>query len=246
MTKVPKKIVVIMGTRPEAIKLAPVYLELQRRSSTFQPLLWVTGQHRQMLDQVLDTFQLTPHRDFNVMKQGQSLTYVTTAVLSALEPAFLEEKPDCVVVQGDTTTAFAGALAAYYQQIPVGHVEAGLRTDTKYAPFPEEMNRRLASRLTDFHFAPTVWAQRNLRKESIPEAAIIVTGNTVIDALDIIVNEVRTHPPHLPEDFPLEALNQGHPMVLITGHRRENFGEGFESLCQAIAHLASQIGRAHV
>ena len=189
-----RKIALIFGTRPEAIKLAPVFLELARRPDEFKALLWLTAQHREMLDQVMETFDLKGDRDFNLMEPGQSITDVTAGVVRALEKVFLEERPDAILVQGDTTTVFAAALAAFYAKIPVGHVEAGLRTATKYSPYPEEMNRRLTSRLADFHFAPTEGAKNNLRAENVAEDQIWVTGNTVIDALDIIGRFVKIPP----------------------------------------------------
>jgi UDP-N-acetylglucosamine 2-epimerase (non-hydrolysing) len=234
------KIAFIFGTRPEAIKLAPVIMEMQRREDTFCPLIWLTGQHRQMLDQVMSTFELKADRDFNIMKEDQSLTSVTADVLKALEKTFLQEQPDAILIQGDTTTVFAAALAAYYARIPVGHVEAGLRTDNKFSPFPEEMNRRLATRLTDFHFAPTERARNNLLNEGVPQQKVWVTGNTVIDALDIIVKRVQSNRPSLPSGFPRAVLEEDRRMVLITGHRRENFGAGFESICRAIAELSQR------
>ena len=234
----PHKIAVVFGTRPAAIKMAPVYLELARRQDDFAPQIWATAQHREMLDQVMETFGLTADRDFNLMRPGQSLTDVTCAVLKAMEGPLAEDPPDCILTQGDTTTAFTAALAAFYAKIPVGHVEAGLRTPTRYSPFPEEMNRRIATRLADFHFAPTGWSQGNLLGEGIPEDRVWVTGNTVIDALDLAVGKTRKNRPALPEDYPLDRLEADRRMVLITGHRRENFGEGFESLCRAIAELA--------
>ncbi|KPK77761.1 MAG: UDP-N-acetylglucosamine 2-epimerase [Phycisphaerae bacterium SM23_30] len=237
-------IALIFGTRPEAIKLAPVFLELVRRPDEFEPLLWLTAQHRQMLDQVMTAFDLRANRDFNLMRPGQSITDVTAEVVKALEEAFAQEKPDVVLVQGDTTTVFTAALASFYAKIPVGHVEAGLRTLTKYSPFPEEMNRRLTSRLADFHFAPTAWAKSNLLAENVSEDQIWVTGNTVIDALDIIVDQVRQNPPVLDEGFPSEIITSGRRVVLITGHRRENFGAGFESICQAIVELADRYPEA--
>ncbi len=233
----PRKIALVFGTRPEAIKLAPLYLELKRHAD-FEPLIWATGQHREMLDQVMAAFSLQADRDFNLMKPGQTLTAVTMAVLDAMDSAFRDERPDCVITQGDTTTAFAGALAAFYAQIPVGHVEAGLRTQTKYSPFPEEMNRRLATRLADFHFAPTERARANLLEENVPADSIWVTGNTVIDALDIKARQTRQARPCLPAEFPLAEVEAGRRMILITGHRRENFGAGFESICRAIGELA--------
>jgi UDP-N-acetylglucosamine 2-epimerase (non-hydrolysing) len=245
MRKPGRRIAVIFGTRPEAIKLAPLCLELARRPDEFEPWTWVTAQHRQMLDQVLKTFGLESDRDFDLMRPGQTLTAVTSAVLEALERAFAEQRPDTIVVQGDTTTAFAASLAAYYARIPVGHVEAGLRTATKYAPFPEEMNRRLATRLADWHFAPTERARENLLAENVDPAAIHVTGNTVIDALAIVAGKVRAEPPAMPDDFPARLVAGGRPMVLITGHRRENFGPGFESICRAIGRLGERFPGTH-
>jgi UDP-N-acetylglucosamine 2-epimerase (non-hydrolysing) len=233
-----RKIVLIFGTRPEAIKLAPLYIKLQKHPDDFIPEIWVTAQHRQMLDQVLETFQLVPARDFDLMKPGQTLTQVTTAVLDVLERAFRKERPDMVIVQGDTTTVFAAALAAFYAGVTVGHVEAGLRTWNRHAPFPEEINRQLATRLTDLHFAPTPRSQKNLVEERVDPGAIFITGNTVIDALAIAVEKVRVEPPVMPDSFPARQIVEGRRMILITGHRRENFGSGFESLCRAIAELA--------
>ncbi|MCE5230182.1 UDP-N-acetylglucosamine 2-epimerase (non-hydrolyzing) [bacterium] len=235
-----QKIALVFGTRPEAIKLAPLYLELVRRPDEFQPLIWVTAQHRQMLDQVLEVFGLHADRDFNLMRPGQSLTDVTINVLRAMEEAFAEERPDCVIVQGDTTTAFAAALAAYYQKIPIGHVEAGLRTGNKFAPYPEEMNRRLVTPLADLHFPPTERSRQNLLNEGIAADSMWVTGNTVIDALAVVTEMVRRDPPPRPKGFPEGKFDNGRRMVLITGHRRENFGSGFESICQAIAELAGR------
>lgn len=239
-----KSIALIFGTRPEAIKLAPVYLELMKHPSDFAPQLWVTGQHRQMLDQVMDAFELKADRDFEVMTPGQTLSSTTSAVLTALEPAFKSHRPDLVLVQGDTTTAFAASLASFYAQIPVGHVEAGLRTATKLSPFPEEMNRRLTTRLADLHFAPTSWSQENLLRDGVRPDHLWVTGNTVIDALETIVTKVRKTPPQLHADIPAHLFDGKAPLILITGHRRENFGSGFESLCHAIAELADRY--AHV
>lgn len=234
----PATIALVMGTRPEVIKLAPLYLRLREMPEAFKPGIWVTGQHRQMLDQALATFEMTPHRDFNLMRPGQTLTDVTCAVLERFQTVFSEERPDLVVVQGDTTTAFAAALAGFYARIPVAHVEAGLRTWNRFAPYPEEMNRRLASSLAELHFAPTEQAKSNLLVEGTPADRVWVTGNTVIDALDIVVQKVREKQPLFPEKFPLDRLQDGRRMVLITGHRRENFGSGFESICTSIAHLS--------
>ncbi len=234
-----RSVAVIFGTRPEAIKCAPVVAELKRRSEAFDVHVWVTAQHRQMLDQVLDVFRLEPDLDFDLMLPGQSLTQITASVLQVLEKAFAQHSPDCILVQGDTTTAFASALAAFYARIKVGHIEAGLRTYDKSAPFPEEINRQLATRLTDFHFAPTNWSRDNLIREGVEECAIFVTGNTVVDALLEIVKRVRATPPELPEDLDMGRVD-GKRLVLVTGHRRESFGEGFEQICQAIAQLAKQ------
>lgn len=234
----PMKIAIVFGTRPEAIKLAPLYLQLKKESERFQPLLWVTGQHRQMLDQVLDTFGLEPDRDFNLMQPGQTLTDVTCAVLTHLQAAFSEERPDLLIVQGDTTTVFAGALAAFYARIPVGHVEAGLRTWNRHSPWPEEINRQLSSSLAELHFAPTEKAQNNLLSIGIAEKDVWVTGNTVIDALDIVVKRVTETPPAFPADFPVDLLEDKRPMVLVTGHRRESFGSGFKNICQALLELS--------
>jgi UDP-N-acetylglucosamine 2-epimerase (non-hydrolysing) len=239
----PVKVALVFGTRPEAIKLAPLCLEMARLPGQFTPRIWITAQHRQMLDQVLDVFSLAPDKDFNVMRPGQSLTDVTVAVLRAMEQALAEDRPDVVIVQGDTTTAMTAALAAYYQRVPIGHVEAGLRTGDKFAPYPEEMNRRLVSQLADLHFAPTERARRNLLAEQTPADRIWVTGNTVIDALAIVTEMVRRDPPPRPDGFPAGPFDANRRMILITGHRRENFGAGFESICQAIATLAERYPR---
>lgn len=234
----PLKIALICGTRPEVIKLAPVYHRLCRDPETFAPRFWSTGQHRQMLDQACAAFGLSPDRDFNIMQESQTLSDVAAAILKCLPKVFSEEPPDLVLVQGDTTTVFAAALAAFYARIPVGHVEAGLRTWNLEAPYPEEANRQLTSVVTTLHFAPTQSAKDNLLAVRVPESRIWVTGNTVIDALAFMVDKVRQFPPTLPETFPLRRLANGNRMVLITGHRRENFGHGFESICRAISHLA--------
>lgn len=235
-----KKVVFIFGTRPEAIKLAPVYLEFARRPQQFAPRIWATAQHRQMLDQVMETFDLKADRDFDLMRPAQTLTGITAAVLEATSQALAEERPDCLIAQGDTTTVFAAALAAFYHKIPVAHVEAGLRTPHKYSPYPEEMNRRLATRLTDYHFPPTEPARDNLLAEGVDPARVWVTGNTVIDALDLIHRRVTARRPELPAGLPASLIENGQRMVLVTGHRRENFGEGFESICRAIAELAGR------
>jgi UDP-N-acetylglucosamine 2-epimerase (non-hydrolysing) len=230
------KVLTIVGTRPEAIKLAPVILELRRRSKDFMSVVCATGQHRQMLDQVFSAFGIVPDHDLNLMSLGQSLAQITARAVEGLDRVVATEKPDVVLVQGDTTTALCGALAAYYQKRKVGHVEAGLRTGNKFAPFPEEINRRLVAPLTDYHFAPTEHARTTLLAEGIPGSTVFVTGNTVIDALLWVRERVRQAPPALPAGL-AEALD-GRQMVLVTGHRRESFGEGFESICGAIREIA--------
>lgn len=232
-----KKIALIFGTRPEAVKLAPVYFAL-KRSESLIPLLWVTGQHQEMLIQTLESFGIKPERNLELMSPGQTLADITSRVVEKVSALFLENRPDAVIVQGDTTSAFATALAAFYHKIPVIHVEAGLRTETKTSPFPEEMNRRLVSQIANFHFAPTAWSRDNLLRDGVPENSVWKTGNTVIDALQIILEKVRAN---TPGDIPSEVLNRAEGdkrIVLITGHRRENFGAGFESLCQAIKELS--------
>ena len=233
-----KKVSLIFGTRPEAIKLCPLVLELKKHPE-FDVHVCVTGQHRQMLDQVLDVFNVRPDVDLNLMQPNQSLAGLTSRAITAIDRYLLEYKPDIVIIQGDTTTTFCAALTAFYRQIPVGHVEAGLRTWNKFSPFPEEINRIMTSRLADLHFAPTQWSKDNLIKEGIADNRIFVTGNTVIDALHIAVEKVRKNPPEIP-GLPSHMLNGDtkRPLVLITGHRRENFGEGFENICSAISQLS--------
>jgi UDP-N-acetylglucosamine 2-epimerase (non-hydrolysing) len=234
-----KKISLIFGTRPEAIKLCPLVLELKKHPE-FEPHVCVTGQHRQMLDQVLEVFEVKPDVDLNLMQPDQTLASITARAITAIDGYLADNKPDMVIVQGDTTTSFCGALAAFYRQIPVGHVEAGLRTWNKYSPFPEEINRVMTSRIVDLHFAPTEWSKDNLLKEGVPVDRIFVTGNTVIDALHLAVEKVKKNPPEIP-GVPKELLNgDTRPMVLITGHRRENFGDGFRNICQAIGELAER------
>lgn len=233
-----KNILIVFGTRPEAIKMAPVVMALQQ-SEKLQVKVCVTAQHRQMLDQVLELFDIKPDFDLNIMQPGQDLTDITANILLGLREIFSSNNFDMVLVHGDTTTSFAASLAAFYQKIPVGHVEAGLRTGDIYAPFPEEMNRRLTGRIANFHFAPTTGAQTNLLLEGVSEKQIYVTGNTVIDALLQVVN-------HLNEDATLHAkfdkqfdfIDANQRLVLVTGHRRENFGEGFENICHALAEIA--------
>ena len=226
------KIAMILGTRPEAIKLAPVIRELARHPRHFEPRVWVTGQHREMLDQVLSAFQIEPHVDLNIMSTNHNLAQVTSRVISGLHQTISTDRPDAVLVQGDTTTALCGALAAYYHKVRVGHVEAGLRTGNKYAPYPEEGNRRLISPLADFHFAPTQRAKEALLKENVDPTRIFVTGNTVIDALLWTRDRVNRQKPELPQGL-VEAI-EGTLLILVTGHRRENFGDGLHTICRAI------------
>jgi len=234
-----KKILSIFGTRPEAIKMAPVILELKKYPKLFDSRVCVTAQHRHMLDQVLDLFEIRPEYDLNIMAQSQSLTDVTCKVLQGLDPVLKKFQPDVVLVHGDTTTTFAASLAAYYQKIDVGHVEAGLRTGNIYSPWPEEMNRCLTSVITCYHFAPTESAKKNLLNEGVADSQIIVTGNTVIDALLSVVNKLRTD--SLLREKIAQCFNYLNPdkrLILVTGHRRESFGEGFESICYALKTIA--------
>ena len=243
-----KKILLVFGTRPEAIKMAPLVKKLQEMPEEFQTVVCVTGQHREMLDQVLRLFDITPEYDLNIMKPNQDLYDITSRILLGMRDVLREVQPDIVLVHGDTTTSMAAALAAFYQQIPVGHVEAGLRTGNIYSPWPEEMNRLITGRITTHHFSPTPLAKENLLREHVDEKQIIVTGNTVIDALQMVVkrlaedkvltNEVATKINQMGYD--VQRLDGKHRMVLITGHRRENFGEGFLNICHAIKHLAEQ------
>lgn len=242
----------VFGTRPEAIKMAPLVKELQRRSGEFRTIVTVTGQHRQMLDQVLRIFDITPDYDLNIMKQGQDLTDVTARVLQGMRDIFASIEadgralPDVVLVHGDTTTSTAAALAAFYRQIPVGHVEAGLRTGNIYSPWPEEMNRRITGRIATYNFAPTPLARENLLRESTPDSAITVTGNTVIDALYSVVGTIKADTSlrrRLDDEitrggYDTARITPARRMVLITGHRRENFGQGFINICNAIRDLA--------
>jgi len=232
-----KKVIVVIGTRPEAIKLAPVVLELQRHPARFETQICVTGQHREMLDQMLRVFSLLPHHDLGVMKAGQDLTGVTTACLTGLDRVLGQERPVVVLVQGDTTTTFATALAAYYHRIPVGHIEAGLRTGRKYDPFPEEINRRLATHISDFHFAPTEVARGNLLREGVSPENILVTGNTVIDAL-LLTQARLAEEPRLAVDQlgPTDGLR----VILVTAHRRESFGPRFRRICEAVRAVAER------
>ena len=236
------KIAVIFGTRPEAIKLAPIILAL-RQDRQLVCRVCVTGQHRRMLDQVLEAFAIQPDADLDLMEPNQSLSRLTARAIEALDQYLHQEKPDLVLVQGDTTTVFCATLAAFYHKIPVGHVEAGLRTGDLNAPWPEEANRVLTTRLARLHFAPTTTSRDHLLNEGIPEERIFVTGNSVIDALLLARARVKAHPPAIP-GLPAGVWGQ-QPLVLITGHRRENFGGGFEAICQAIAELAERFPRVH-
>lgn len=235
----------VFGTRPEAIKMAPLVKAFQEANDSFKTIVCVTGQHRQMLDQVLNIFDIQPDYDLNIMQQGQDLYDVTTRVLTGMRDILKEARPDVVLVHGDTTTSTAAALAAFYQQIPVGHVEAGLRTYNIYSPWPEEMNRQLTSRIATYDFAPTPLSRENLLKENVDEGKITVTGNTVIDALHIVVKRIKNDAELgkqlegklLAAGYDVQRLQEGRRMVLITGHRRENFGEGFISMCTAIRDL---------
>jgi UDP-N-acetylglucosamine 2-epimerase (non-hydrolysing) len=234
-----KKVSLIFGTRPEAIKLCPLVLELKKHPE-FEPHVCVTGQHRQMLDQVLDVFEVIPNVDLNLMQPNQKLAELTSRTITAVDRYLVEYKPDIVIVQGDTTTTFCATLTAFYRQIPVGHVEAGLRTWNKFSPFPEEINRVMTSRLADLHFAPTQWAKGNLLKEGVPDDRIFVTGNTVIDALHIAVEKARQNPPEIAGLTKGFLKGDTRPVTLITGHRRESFGEGFRNICQAILDLSKR------
>ena len=243
-----KKILLVFGTRPEAIKMAPLVKKLQEMPEAFQTIVCVTGQHREMLDQVLRLFEITPDYDLNIMKPNQDLYDITSRILLGMRDVLKEVQPDIVLVHGDTTTSMAAALAAFYQQIPVGHVEAGLRTGNIYSPWPEEMNRLITGRITTHHFSPTPLARENLLKEHVAKEQIIVTGNTVIDALQMVVSKLREDTALAGEvadrisemGYDVTRLNGAKRMVLITGHRRENFGEGFLNICHAIKHLAEQ------
>ena len=233
-----KKIMLVFGTRPEAIKMCPLVKEFQKHPETFETVVCVTGQHREMLDQVLRIFEVQPDYDLNIMKQGQDLYDVTARVLVGMRNILDTVKPDVVLVHGDTTTSMAAAMAAFYRQIPVGHVEAGLRTHNIYSPWPEEMNRQITGRIATFDFAPTPLSRQNLLDEGVEPEKITVTGNTVIDALHWVVENVMKKG-YVPKDPSVASLPRGdRRLVLITGHRRENFGEGFISMCTAIRDLA--------
>ncbi|WP_349946238.1 non-hydrolyzing UDP-N-acetylglucosamine 2-epimerase, partial [Bacteroides cellulosilyticus] len=247
-----KKIMLVFGTRPEAIKMAPLVKEFQKYSVEFQTIVCVTGQHREMLDQVLRIFEIQPDYDLNIMKQGQDLYDVTARVLTGMRDVLKKVQPDIVLVHGDTTTSTATALAAFYQQIPVGHIEAGLRTHNIYSPWPEEINRQITGRIATYNFAPTPLSKQNLLQENIKDASIYITGNTVIDALYMVVDKIRKDK-ELDLDlelvlkssgYDINRLVSGKKLVLITGHRRENFGDGFISMCRAIKTLAEKYSDA--
>jgi UDP-N-acetylglucosamine 2-epimerase (non-hydrolysing) len=238
----------VFGTRPEAIKMAPLVKEFQKYPNEFKTVVCVTGQHREMLDQVLDIFDIKPDYDLNIMKQGQDLYDVTARVLVGMRDVLKEVQPDVVLVHGDTTTSTATALAAFYQQISVGHVEAGLRTHNIYSPWPEEMNRQITGRIATCNFAPTPLSKENLLQEAIAESSIVVTGNTVIDALYWVVDKIKNDA-ELQSDlnhtlckagYDIARLNSSKKLVLITGHRRENFGDGFINMCTAIKDLTQK------
>ncbi|EOC1335651.1 UDP-N-acetylglucosamine 2-epimerase (non-hydrolyzing) [Cronobacter turicensis] len=234
------RVLTVFGTRPEAIKMAPLVHALAQ-DPAFDTRVCVTAQHRQMLDQVLHLFSIVPDYDLNIMKPGQGLTEITCRILEGLKPILTEFRPDVVLVHGDTTTTIATSLAAFYQRIPVGHVEAGLRTGDLYSPWPEEANRTLTGHLAMYHFAPTELSRQNLLRENIPEARIFVTGNTVIDALIAVRDRVMADESlrlRLETQYPF--LDGDKKMILVTGHRRESFGEGFEQICRALADIAAQ------
>lgn len=234
------KVLTVFGTRPEAIKMAPL-VRLLDSEKGIESVVCVTAQHREMLDQVLELFDITPDYDLNIMKPGQTLAGITTEILNGIDPVLLKEKPDLILVHGDTTTTFATSLAAYYNRIPVGHVEAGLRTGNIYSPWPEEANRKLTGAISALHFAPTEQSRQNLLSEAVSDAAITVTGNTVIDALLVVKEKINTQvelQKTLAKQF--DYLSSRKDMVLITGHRRENFGGGFERICAAVNALAEK------
>jgi len=243
-----KRVMLVFGTRPEAIKVAPLVKAFQKHSERFETIVCVTGQHREMLDQVLHLFEITPDYDLNIMKQGQDLYDVTARVITGLRDVYKEANPDVVFVHGDTTTSMAAALAAFYQQIPVAHIEAGLRTHNIYSPWPEEMNRQITSRIATYNLAPTPLSKDNLLKEGVKEETITVTGNTVIDALYLVVDKIKQDTSltgALQEllkkaGYDTGRLKEGKKLVLITGHRRENFGDGFVNMCNAIKTLTKK------
>ena len=243
-----KKILIVFGTRPEAIKMAPLVRTFQQHTDRFAVSVCITGQHREMLDQVLTLFEIVPDYDLAIMQKQQDLYDVTARILTEMRPVLEQAAPDLVLVHGDTVTAVAVSVAAFYQKIAIGHVEAGLRTFSRYSPWPEEMNRRLTSQLATFHFAPTPTARQNLLRENVADDSIHVTGNTVIDALRLIVDTLTNEPSkqqaitgHLREmGYDPDRLGEGHKLVLITGHRRENFGDGFVEICHGLKTIADE------
>lgn len=242
-----KKIMLVFGTRPEAIKMAPLVKEFQKHPQIFETIVCVTAQHREMLDQVLDLFEITPDYDLNIMKQGQDLYDITSKVILGMRDVFNSVKPDIVFVHGDTTTSSISALAAFYQQIPVAHIEAGLRTNNIYSPWPEEINRQITGRISTYHFSPTIISKNNLLIENISKSSVYVTGNTVIDALFWVVDKINSDEKlrlEIENDILLKGYkfdkNSTKKLVLITGHRRENFGDGFKNICLAIKELTEK------
>ncbi|MHC1704326.1 MAG: non-hydrolyzing UDP-N-acetylglucosamine 2-epimerase [Tenuifilaceae bacterium] len=243
-----KKILIVFGTRPEAIKMAPLVKEFQKHQDKFETIVCVTAQHREMLDQVLQLFEIKPDYDLNIMKAGQDLYDVTSRVLLGMRDVLKESKPDVVLVHGDTSTSTAAALAAFYQQIPVGHIEAGLRTHNIYSPWPEEMNRQITGRIATYDFAPTALSRQNLLDEGVKEENITITGNTVIDALYMVKDKIKNNKQldsELSQElkragYDVNRLDNGKKLVLITGHRRENFGDGFLCICKAIKDLSQR------
>jgi UDP-N-acetylglucosamine 2-epimerase (non-hydrolysing) len=242
-----KRILSLFGTRPEAIKMAPVIKKMETLEC-LESHICVTAQHREMLDHVLKVFEIKPNYDLNIMSSGQDLYDITTKAMAGIKNILFHDRPDLVLVQGDTTSAFIGALAAYYMKIPVGHIEAGLRTYDKFSPFPEEINRRLLSVLADYHFAPTAWAKSNLLQEKIPEEKIWITGNTVVDAIMLIVDRQKSAAQsniwnkYFKETWNLTTFSEpkAHKTILVTGHRRENFGEKFKNICYALGEIAAK------
>lgn len=243
------KVLTIFGTRPEAVKLAPVIKKLEEHKDIFKSVICVTAQHRQMLDQVLELFEIKPDYDLNIMKPNQNLFELTSNVLLNLKPVLEQENPDIILVQGDTTTVFAASLAAFYLKIKVGHVEAGLRTFNKYSPFPEEINRKITTVIADLHFAPTETSRQNLVDENIKKDTIYITGNTVIDALFLTLEKLKKNESENILSEKVKAIQElvakinpenNKKIVLVTGHRRENFGQGFENICQALSEIAQQ------
>lgn len=243
-----KKIMLVFGTRPEAIKMAPLVKAFQAKADDFETIVCVTGQHREMLDQVLEIFDIKPDYDLNIMQKGQDLYDVTSRVLLGMRDVLKEVAPDVVLVHGDTTTSTAAAIAAFYQQIPVGHVEAGLRTHNLYSPWPEEMNRQVTGRIATYNFSPTALSRQNLLDEAVPESRITVTGNTVIDALYWVVDKIKSNKDIdktlskvlADSGYDVKRLEGERRLVLITGHRRENFGDGFLNICRAIKYLSER------